>query len=270
VKYSIFDGERVAPFPKGKGICPVCASPTQVKCGKRKIWHWAHESLQHCDRWWENETEWHRAWKSLYPEEWQEVVHFDEVTQERHISDVRTDKNLFVEFQNSPMSEEELASRERFYKNLIWVVNGHEFKKNFHILHKLPNPICDFVQDIVFHLIKYNHQGRLFHRKSENSNRVPGQWNLVHVHSISEIQDEIEQNYIGHHLFDWVKPRKIWYLSGVKIYFDFGSEALWNMQTYDERGLICVQSVSKRSFIEKMGGDPTKIEAVLKSTKDQL
>lgn len=250
MKYSIVDGEKVFPFPKGKGVCPSCGSSTQAKCGTRKVWHWSHTSLQHCDSWWENETEWHRTWKSLYPEEWQETVLFDDITGEKHIADVRTSSELVIEFQNSPMDSKELSSREAFYKNMIWIVNAQSFRRNFHILHMLPDPMYDFVKDIVFHPRKHNQGGKIFHRISEN----PGNPSMVLIHSVEEIHNEIEQYYAGHHLFDWVKPRTVWYESTMKVLFDFGDDIMWNLQRYDYRGLFCIQAVSKRNFVEETGG----------------
>ena len=46
-----------------------------------------------CDPWWENETEWHRAWKDQFPADWQEIVHHAE-DGEKHIADVKTDRWL--------------------------------------------------------------------------------------------------------------------------------------------------------------------------------
>ena len=46
-----------------------------AKCGPRIIHHWAHEGRRNCDLWWENETEWHRDWKNLFPLDCREVSH---------------------------------------------------------------------------------------------------------------------------------------------------------------------------------------------------
>lgn len=97
------------------------------------LWHWAHKSREHCDRWWESETEWHRAWKNLFPVEWQEVVHTDDTSNEKHIADIKTPRGLVLEFQHSPISPEEMKSREDFYKNMAWIVDGcrNELDKNY-------------------------------------------------------------------------------------------------------------------------------------------
>ena len=94
-----------------------------AKCGEERIWHWAHLGRHLCDPWWENETEWHRAWKGLFPRNWQErVQHAD--NGEKHIADVKTDHGWVIEFQHSHIKFEERRSRGDFYKKLVWVVDG--------------------------------------------------------------------------------------------------------------------------------------------------
>jgi competence protein CoiA len=150
VEFSLVDGVRTTAAPKLTGTCPACGGPTRAKCGQRIVWHWAHQSLQHCDPWWEHETPWHRAWKASFPEDWREQVLHDSVSGAKHVADVRTDTGLVIEFQNSPMSLEERDQRERFYKNMIWIVNAQTFASNFHILDPLPPPDAEIVRDLVF------------------------------------------------------------------------------------------------------------------------
>jgi hypothetical protein len=78
-----------------------------------------------CDAWWENETDWHRHWKNQFPVEWQEQVMHDAGTGECHIADVYTVGGTAVEFQHSILALEELESREAFYGNVVWVVDGN-------------------------------------------------------------------------------------------------------------------------------------------------
>jgi hypothetical protein len=122
--YALVDDTPAEPSPRLKGNCKRCGSIMIAKCGQHKLWHWAHKSRVHCDPWWEPETEWHRAWKNLFPKDWQEVIHFDPVTNEKHIADVKTSHGQVIEFQHSPMKPEELRSREEFYKNMVWVIDG--------------------------------------------------------------------------------------------------------------------------------------------------
>ena len=100
-----------------------------AKCGDKNVWHWAHKARRHCDHWWENETAWHRAWKSRFPIEWQEVPARDD-TGELHIADIKRDDGLVVEFQNSPINPVEVVTRTRFYGNIVWIINGTRRKSD--------------------------------------------------------------------------------------------------------------------------------------------
>jgi hypothetical protein len=100
-----------------------------AKCGEIRVWHWAHKERLLCDPWWENETEWHRAWKDQFPAECQEIIHHAE-DGERHIADVKTERGWVIEFQYSYIKPEERRSREAFYKKLVWVVNGTRRKRD--------------------------------------------------------------------------------------------------------------------------------------------
>ncbi len=131
MKFAIVNNEKLEAEKGLSGICPICQEQVIPKCGQYRINHWAHKSLNHCDKWWESETEWHRNWKDLFPKEWQEVVAYDDQTGEKHIADIKTNSNLVVEFQHSNISDEERISRESFYKKMVWVVDGTRRKRDF-------------------------------------------------------------------------------------------------------------------------------------------
>lgn len=116
--------EKIEAKPGAEGFCPCCRAALVAKCGEVKVHHWAHKGRRKCDPWWENETQWHRAWKNHFPVEWQEIVHKDPQTGEKHIADVKTDEDWCIEFQHSPMKPEERRSRNDFYGKLIWVIDG--------------------------------------------------------------------------------------------------------------------------------------------------
>jgi hypothetical protein len=111
--------------------CPGCGQPVVAKCGEHRIHHWAHKSNKTCDSWWEPETEWHRNWKSNFPVEWQECFLPDEQTGEKYIADVKSAFDFVVEFQHSAIKPEERISREKFYKNMVWVVDGTRLKRDW-------------------------------------------------------------------------------------------------------------------------------------------
>ena len=78
------------------------------------------------------------------------------------------------------------------------------------------------------------------------------------MHSMSEIQDHIERQYEGHHLFDWERPRTVWFGCKAPVFLDMGSKdfllRLLVYRTYGDCPLWCVQYVSKRLVIESNGG----------------
>lgn len=123
MRYALVEGRRHEAEPALSGECPACGSPVTSKCGEVKVWHWAHQRNRICDKWWESETEWHRNWKHLFPEDWQEIVHRAD-TGEKHIADVKTPDGWVIEFQHSFISPEERRSRNAFYGKLVWVVDA--------------------------------------------------------------------------------------------------------------------------------------------------
>jgi competence CoiA-like predicted nuclease len=131
MRYALVDNIKTEAVKGVKGVCLSCGSELIAKCGEQKINHWAHKDNRNCDPWWEPETEWHRSWKNNYDIGWQEVAMTDENTGEKYIADVRSDHGLVIEFQHSHIKPEERLSRENFYKNMVWVVDGTRLKRYF-------------------------------------------------------------------------------------------------------------------------------------------
>lgn len=129
MKYSYVDRIRVEAQPGLQGQCIFCGQATIAKCGKIKIWHWAHKGKRVCDQWWENETPWHRSWKNHFPVEWQECIHIAE-NDEKHIADVKTIKGWVIEFQHSYINPDERQARSDFYGKLVWVVDAARRKRD--------------------------------------------------------------------------------------------------------------------------------------------
>lgn len=129
MKFALVNGIKQTPEPKKLGICPFCNAEVISKCGNIKIWHWAHKGKLECDPWWENETEWHRNWKTHFPTEWQEVIQTAEDGQ-KHIADVKTDQGWVIEFQHSYLRPEERKARNEFYKKLVWVIDGKRLQND--------------------------------------------------------------------------------------------------------------------------------------------
>lgn len=130
MRLAIVDNQRTEAFAGLVGSCPSCGAPVVAKCGSQRVHHWAHRGARTCDHWWEPETAWHRARKLQFPEAWQETIRHEGVTGEKHIADVQTPQGLTIEFQHSHSRAVERASREAFYGDMVWVVDGRRLQRD--------------------------------------------------------------------------------------------------------------------------------------------
>lgn len=131
MQFALIDNKKTVAISGLNGICPGCFEPVIARCGTQRVNHWAHTHNRMCDTWWEPETEWHRRWKNHFPKEWQEVFLPDDQTGEKHIADISTNQGIIIEFQHSHIHPQERLSREKFYNNLIWVVDGTRLKRDY-------------------------------------------------------------------------------------------------------------------------------------------
>ena len=269
MQYALLNGRKSAAHRGTRGECPLCGRPTVAKCGPRVMHHWAHAARRNCDPWWENETEWHREWKGLFPEECREVSH-TAPDGEVHRADIKTPTGIVIEVQHSAMTDAERQSRESFYRNLIWIVDGRGFRKGFHLGCMLPDPSLGGFEDIVWiqnSRSAYRHsfepmEGCIpsFWRISEVAKDFPGltkaniataipSWGLVEVHRADEVRDQAEAKYRGHHQFYWTRPRQTWLDAKCPVYIDFGEDLLYRLQEYDETRRLCIRLVAKQKLI---------------------
>ncbi len=255
MQYAIIDNIRSEAFPGGRGSCSICGSAMVAKCGPRKMHHWAHFGRRNCDPWWESETAWHRNWKNLFPENCREVVHTSP-DGELHRADIKSPTGIIIEVQHSNITDAERISREIFYRNLVWVVDGSVFRQNFNIYHLLPDPDSVLAEDLVWTKATRNQHGAahgLFFRLSEglieNPEATKANLNSGWIHGIHEIESHVNQLYIGHHQYDWIRPRRTWLEAECPVYIDFGGNFLARLEIYDDSGLPCVRLVSKRIFV---------------------
>jgi hypothetical protein len=154
------------------------------------------------------------------------------------------------------MGDVERLSRESFYRNLIWIVDGSGFRNNFDIYHRLPHPASEVAQDIVWSKATRPMKGAasgLFFRLSEGvlDNPEVTKATLRHgwIHDIHEIDAKVSETYRGHHQYDWVRPRRTWLDATCPVYIDLGGDFLAKLEIYDESGLPCVRQVAKQEFI---------------------
>ena len=205
MRYALVDGERTEAQPRSRGVCQCCGGQTIAKCGEHVVWHWAHRRREDCDPWWESETEWHRSWKDRFPLDWQEVVHRDPVTGEKHIADVKTPRGLVVEMQNSPIRPDEMRSREDFYNRIAGIVNGDRCGADGR---------RQTLDGSYFNL------GRSSHPICEDPLAFPVEW-----HGKSKL------------LHNWSKAT-------AEVYFDFGDGILWRLDSFEPNKTIFVEGSS--------------------------
>jgi len=136
--------------------------------------------------------------------------------------------------------------------NLVWIIDGRGFRKNFDIFHILPAPDSEIAKDLIWFKATRQLQGAArgqFWRLSENADHLAGQTQMVTIQFLFEIAKDVETAYRGHHQYDWVRPRKTWLDATCPVYIDFGDEHLVRLEKYGNYGLPCVKYVSKRKFI---------------------
>ena len=262
MQYAVINGERAEPLSGGRGQCPICRSDMIAKCGQRILHHWAHKGRRNCDPWWENETQWHRDWKSRFPRECREIHHRAR-DGEIHRADVRTASGIYIEIQHSPMPDAERCAREDFYGNLLWIVDGRGFGERFRILHPLPDPRTAIATEIVWFPAHPNWRSDaigVFYRVSETRRSYPDmnitKSNLhsldviLEVHGLESIRSEVEEAYAGHHQYYWVRPRRTWLDSPCPVFIDLGGDLLAKLESYDDYGLPCVRLVTGSRLVE--------------------
>lgn len=216
MKYALIDGQKTEPRPKLKGFCPHCGNPTIAKCGDIKVWHWAHKGKRSCDPWWENETEWHRAWKNNFSEGWQEQSFIDNHTNEKHIADVCTEKGLIVEFQHSFLKPDERQARENFYKKMVWVVDGTRRVRDYP---------------------RFNNEKEFF-----------GQTHKAGLYIVSSPEECFPKDWI-----DSTKPVIFDFKKNYEV--EEGEETLWCLPPYNKKGPAVVIALDRKNFVELATND---------------
>lgn len=115
--------------PTQSYFCPACGNKMILRRGNIVAHHFAHRAKKECDPWYTKKMSlWHSKMQSHFDKSVREIVIWDNTHTVYHIADIaiRTDKEQFIiEFQHSPISQEEFISRSKFYLDngytLIWV-----------------------------------------------------------------------------------------------------------------------------------------------------
>lgn len=244
MQYALIAGLKCEPYKGAEGVCISCGHKMIARCGDIRLHHWAHAAAARCDSWWEAETEWHREWKNSFPESYREISFFDAAQQEYHRADVHTPAGVTVEFQNSPLSLQELLSREAFYPKLVWVVNGKKFS-GFALAKNIPDPASAALSAYVFsgrsHLVLYRCA------VPEAENKKAARLSLHHP-ELKHIPPSAQ-----HYSFSWRHPHVAWYTASRPVFIDFGGHFLYWLRRREQPGTpyLYLQLVSKARFLAK-------------------
>ena len=105
-----------------KYFCPICKTEVRLKAGDINASHFAHVTLNDCDDFSRDMSEWHREWQALFPIKNRE--HIMQSENEVHRADVCC-YGTVIEFQHSPISYDEFWQRNRFYTEqgykVVWI-----------------------------------------------------------------------------------------------------------------------------------------------------
>ncbi|WP_316799561.1 competence protein [Pedobacter frigidisoli] len=167
------------------------------------------------------ETAWHRDWKLAFPPSFREVGFNDAAKGDFHRADIFTPSGHTIEFQNSPITILELKSREAFYPNLVWVLNGKKFK-GFRILKHLPA-----VDDPKLDAFEFCHSDHLsMVRKNEviNGEINPRILNFYHP----DLKDIVLTSDL--YSFCWKNPHKVWFEATCPIFVDLGGHFIYELK----------------------------------------
>ncbi len=266
------DGIPSPPEPHARGKCLGCGAAMVSKTGRVRS-HWAHAVSKDWDPWWETETPWHRAWKARFPENWREIAE-TATDGEIHRADVRTPNGLVLEFQHSSLRDDELASRNAFYPNLVWVLDGLTFKQNFEVCHALPHPTSSIAEDIAWEPAVWGMHGAMggmYFKVSEYTRDYgkpasKAQVRCGFIHGYHRITAEVAAAHRGHYQYVWKRPRAQWAKSTAPVFIDFGDGLLWKLGVYEDgSGLACcrVTSVARFVAVAQFAASVADLEAAL-------
>lgn len=115
-----------------EAFCPCCHKRMRARVGDVRRPHWAHESGERCDAWWEEESEWRNNWLEKFAQSGKvDVENILEKDGERHFYDVRFGGRQIAIFRRCKLSSDQIVMRERFFGDMFWFVEGtaHEFER---------------------------------------------------------------------------------------------------------------------------------------------
>jgi hypothetical protein len=120
VLYANVNGMKSLPGKGLRGVCPACGETVTPKCGAIVTHHWSHLAGSECDPWAEKIGPWHLSWQNLVE------AHSAEVVRAPHRADILGNDDVVIELQHSAISAGDIAAREAFYGNMVWLFDATE------------------------------------------------------------------------------------------------------------------------------------------------
>lgn len=120
MRYANVNGEKRLPEKGLWGECRLCGETVISKCGTQVVHHWAHKAGSDCDTWSEPVGPWHIEWQNHVKPEFVEVII------DPHRADIVGTNDCVIELQHSPIPLDQIAAREDFYGNMVWVFDATE------------------------------------------------------------------------------------------------------------------------------------------------
>ncbi|RYG12535.1 MAG: competence protein [Chitinophagaceae bacterium] len=187
------------------------------------------------------ETAWHSEWKKAFPESYREKTFLNRSLGYYHRADVFTPCGTALEFQNSPICLDELRSREAFYPNLIWVVNGAKFK-GFKVLKHLPD-----VDDVRLAGLEFSHSANLTMVRR-------GEFKKMTFHH-PELRGIAFTSY--YYSFRWSHPHRVWYEAKCPIIVDLGGYFLYQLKQRPQQNgnYAYLHMIPRKEFIARYCSD---------------
>ena len=189
------------------------------------------------------ETPWHKNWKIAFPGNYREIGFYDEIFGEIHRADIHTPDGVTIEFQNSPISLNELKSREAFYPKLIWILNGKKFK-GFRILKNLPD-----VDDPALVDYEFCHSDHLSMIRKEDVIK-----NIVKPKILNFYHPELKRIAITSHYYSfcWKQPHAVWFEAKAPLIIDPGGHFLYELRKRKQVSgdYAYVKLIPRKTFIE--------------------
>jgi competence CoiA-like predicted nuclease len=257
MKFALVDDLKQEALSSGeRGVCICCGSETVAHCGKFNVHHWKHKTIQECDTWYEPETEWHRNWKNYFPESFQEVVKYDSKTGEKHIADIFNPlRALTIEFQHSPISHDEIVSRENFHSKLIWVVDVKPYISNI-FFHK--DIKSEFFEKIIMPWAL--NQGKL-RRELSKKGDIDAEAEFLKDRSGDNYIEQFQKKYNGYssienyYLMEWKYQHKRWNHTKCPLFFDTGDEFVYMViESVKIWNGFVVKRFQKKIFVDRFLG----------------